>query len=829
MTELINAITRSGAYKVSEARRGGGPADGFVEALHNKEATGTEQQTVDPRLPSSGGRDGVFSRRQPSTGRGVQDDDGAPGRTRSETAAGQARADQARPDTAPGQARADQVRSEQPRGAQARVEQRAAGGSVGTDAGAGATEDPATDADLDQATDAAGDEAPVQGDGRTAQQRFALFTERSAWRNALARSAGMVDGDPSATLDALMGEAAVPTAPTATAPQVGTAPTEPDATGAGVVQDQSIASAMAAVAAGLAAAPHDFGGSDGSATDGEQSGVGAASTGAPAVAAPGAQTAASAPIGNPGLDVARQAAPSSAAPITPTAAAAGSPGLQVSSATGQAVPAASVSGSSDAPAVPATPAGTAFDAAVADAAQSASGGGPIPTGAPVPEPGLRSAGAPSASILGALTAEGTASATAAPAPQAATWGVSDAASSQVATPSAAASPTGGSAPAGVPLSQLRDVAAANSADALAQATPVPVDAAAALTASRLAGRLLDDAVDVGGTVPTATPPAGPQVPASAAPSATAAGATDIDGMPSITPGDPEVVPAATAGAAPVGENDAAAVEVAAQRREFARAEWARQDVNTPTTGATDGPEAATFHAAVTEAGPRDDARPADWPGEGRGADVRAEQPSSTPNTVGGTDAETGRGDSSSAQQQPPTTVTAPRPEVMTGVERGFTAPQPMSAAATSSAAPAGSTPGTPPPHLQILRGVGPLLDGGDGLRQITLQLAPAHLGKVSVTLEMRGTEVSIVMQAADGTARDVLKSGLDDLRGQLADMGLRAGHVDVNSGGHSDGGRPTWADVRQQAEAARRAATRTGTGFALDPTPDSPATPATQG
>lgn len=91
-----------------------------------------------------------------------------------------------------------------------------------------------------------------------------------------------------------------------------------------------------------------------------------------------------------------------------------------------------------------------------------------------------------------------------------------------------------------------------------------------------------------------------------------------------------------------------------------------------------------------------------------------------------------------------------------------------------------------PPHSQVRQGVGPLLRGADGSYQIQLHLDPAGLGRVRVQVEMRGGEVSIQMLAADGSARDMLRDNLGQLRQQLSEMGLKSGSLAVDAGGVDD-------------------------------------------
>jgi flagellar hook-length control protein FliK len=98
-------------------------------------------------------------------------------------------------------------------------------------------------------------------------------------------------------------------------------------------------------------------------------------------------------------------------------------------------------------------------------------------------------------------------------------------------------------------------------------------------------------------------------------------------------------------------------------------------------------------------------------------------------------------------------------------------------------------------HQQVFTAVSPLLRGADGTYGIRLDLHPKDLGAVQVNLHVRHGEISIQMNAVDPAARDALRSGLSDLRQQFEDQGLRAGSMEVGSGG---------ADARQPETAWSR-------------------------
>lgn len=85
--------------------------------------------------------------------------------------------------------------------------------------------------------------------------------------------------------------------------------------------------------------------------------------------------------------------------------------------------------------------------------------------------------------------------------------------------------------------------------------------------------------------------------------------------------------------------------------------------------------------------------------------------------------------------------------------------------------------------MQVFTAVSPLLRGADGSYGIHLRLHPHDLGAVQVTVDMHHGEISIQINAPDAAARDALRGGLSDLRQQLENQGLRAGSMEVGSGG----------------------------------------------
>lgn len=122
-----------------------------------------------------------------------------------------------------------------------------------------------------------------------------------------------------------------------------------------------------------------------------------------------------------------------------------------------------------------------------------------------------------------------------------------------------------------------------------------------------------------------------------------------------------------------------------------------------------------------------------------------------------------------------------------GVVPVLSTPVPPATTLTPSVASATAQPdrsGFPDPvHQQVYTAVSPLLRGVDGSYGIQLNLRPHELGPVQVNVDVRHGEISIQINATDPAARDALRNGLSDLRQQLEDQGLRAGSMNVASGG----------------------------------------------
>jgi len=131
------------------------------------------------------------------------------------------------------------------------------------------------------------------------------------------------------------------------------------------------------------------------------------------------------------------------------------------------------------------------------------------------------------------------------------------------------------------------------------------------------------------------------------------------------------------------------------------------------------------------------------------------------------------------------------------------APVQITPGPTVSATPAAGQPTPPAVHEQVLTAVSPLLRGADGSYGVQLRLHPEDLGAVQVNVDVRHGEISIRLHATNEAARDALRSGLSDLRQQLEDQGLRAGSMEVGSGGANAQQRETSWSRSQHVEVPR--------------------------
>jgi flagellar hook-length control protein FliK len=77
----------------------------------------------------------------------------------------------------------------------------------------------------------------------------------------------------------------------------------------------------------------------------------------------------------------------------------------------------------------------------------------------------------------------------------------------------------------------------------------------------------------------------------------------------------------------------------------------------------------------------------------------------------------------------------------------------------------------------------------NGTKQLTLQLTPENLGKLSIVLQVQGKEVNAVIRADSADAARVINENIETIRGALENQGLKVEKLDVQTGlaGNQDG------------------------------------------
>ncbi|HWR04059.1 MAG TPA: flagellar hook-length control protein FliK [Humidesulfovibrio sp.] len=75
-----------------------------------------------------------------------------------------------------------------------------------------------------------------------------------------------------------------------------------------------------------------------------------------------------------------------------------------------------------------------------------------------------------------------------------------------------------------------------------------------------------------------------------------------------------------------------------------------------------------------------------------------------------------------------------------------------------------------------------LKDLGQGRKQMTVQLDPENLGKVQVMLQVKGKEISAVIQTEDAQTAAMLSSNMESLKKTLEDQGLTVQNLEVQAG-----------------------------------------------
>lgn len=143
--------------------------------------------------------------------------------------------------------------------------------------------------------------------------------------------------------------------------------------------------------------------------------------------------------------------------------------------------------------------------------------------------------------------------------------------------------------------------------------------------------------------------------------------------------------------------------------------------------------------------------------------------------------------SGATQPAPAAAATA---TVMDGVPVATAPAAPQAAptlSATSVSTPAPPPVPVPPPHHQVITAMSPLLRRADGSYTVAINLEPEQLGKVTVQLHLQAGQVAVSLQAADASARELLRDNLNALREQLEQQGVKAGQLDVGDGSSSAG------------------------------------------
>jgi flagellar hook-length control protein FliK len=144
---------------------------------------------------------------------------------------------------------------------------------------------------------------------------------------------------------------------------------------------------------------------------------------------------------------------------------------------------------------------------------------------------------------------------------------------------------------------------------------------------------------------------------------------------------------------------------------------------------------------------------------------------------------------------------------------------PVQAAATSQANHGGEYRITTPvgsQHWESAVGNSLVVMTGSGRDRAELVLTPPQLGRVEVSITMKGDEASAIFVSANPAVRDALESALPRLREVLADAGITLGQTQIGSEspGQSAADRQTGDNARRSAsgnDPARPTDTLTGT------------------
>lgn len=151
------------------------------------------------------------------------------------------------------------------------------------------------------------------------------------------------------------------------------------------------------------------------------------------------------------------------------------------------------------------------------------------------------------------------------------------------------------------------------------------------------------------------------------------------------------------------------------------------------------------------------------------------------------------------------TVTAPAADVAAPADAPMpvNAPAPPATVAVTSAAvatPAQAPTPTPVP-AQLVDHVTPLLNKGDGIHEVTIELDPVDLGRVRLEVTLDDGVVSVRVHADDPATRRLLASSIHELRASLTEAGVSAGDLDVRDGDIGGRERPETGERRRHGSA----------------------------
>lgn len=143
-----------------------------------------------------------------------------------------------------------------------------------------------------------------------------------------------------------------------------------------------------------------------------------------------------------------------------------------------------------------------------------------------------------------------------------------------------------------------------------------------------------------------------------------------------------------------------------------------------------------------------------------------------------------------AALEPQQTQIAPASDTAPATAHGAAAqPLPLSSPplgslpASSGATPNGPQPSAAPPlHAQLSGPVAHLVSGANGEKHLTVNVAPENLGPVTVRANISSDTMRIELFAAQDAGREALRGVLQDLRRDLAGLGLGAGQVSLGEG-----------------------------------------------